>query len=175
MNILAKLLALAAFALPFGGADASVILNPAAGGAFGFVWGDGLGPIDDITTPDGLTSLGATDWTFISDLDTDMSLFVTDAFVPGDAFSLLIDGVAVAWQHSGIGGTGYFFGLQDLHLTGGVQYTLSLDVSQDCCGGGLAFATFAPGISSVPLPATATLLLAALGATAALRRRKTKG
>ena len=173
MNAFTKLLTVAALTLNWTGASASVVVNPAVGGAFGIDWNDGLGPIDDIISSGGV-SLGATDWTFISDLDTDMSLFVTDAFIPGDAFSLVIDGVAVAWQQSGISGAGYFFGLQNLHLTGGVQYTLSLDVSQDCCGGGLAFATFSPRVAVVPLPASAALLVMGLGGLAALRRRKTK-
>ena len=121
-------------------------------------------------------SLGASDWSFFSDLDTDVHLSVTDAFVPGDAFALLIDGVMVAWQHSGIAGTGYFFGDSNIHLTGGVLYSITLNVSQDCCGGGRAFANFTPGaISVVPLPASAALFGIGLGGLAALRRRKSRG
>lgn len=157
-------------------ASAAVIVPP-EGYLNKFEWYDGVGPIDAIYNYQGTINLNSTEWSLTSTINGTYTIWAWDDFNAGDAFGLVLDGVATAWQTFGFDGNGYFYGNYILNVVAGTTYTIGLDVTQLAPGynmGG-AYASIKPHsvtVPQVPLPAAAPLLLAALGGLVALRRRK---
>lgn len=172
MNMIEKLCAAAALALPLAGmalpAQATVLVDPTTGGAYVFGWDD-LGPIDRI---DGNPL--DTNWSVTSLVDAVINFSVLDCCIVGDHFALVLDGITTAWDVEGVDGFGNFTAFIDVFLTAGSTYVFALDT--DLGGGGFpggGSATFGRAVpSAVPLPAAAPLLLIGLGALVGLRRRR---
>lgn len=109
--------------------NAAVVINPNTGSSGSFGWNGGLGSIDSINgTSDSI-------WSLTLNSPGTINLAVKDGGTSGDAFELVFNGVKTSWKDSGFSG-GYFFGnYNELFLTAGT-HTFSLNVVQDCCGGG---------------------------------------
>ena len=160
--------------------NATVVISPSTGWSGEFVW-SGLGPIDGIGrgVGGGYAGFGAdTDWSITAATTSSMSLVTAfDAYVPGDVFALLFDGVQTSWTSTFTDGSGYFHGVySDLLLTSGT-HTFSFDVTAAAPGfyDGAAFAEFSPiSTAPVPEPGTVILLGAGLASLAFLRRKQRK-
>ncbi|MEJ2455185.1 MAG: PEP-CTERM sorting domain-containing protein [Candidatus Thiodiazotropha sp.] len=147
-----------------GSVNATVVLDPDTTENWYFTWA-GLDQIDHIyawdgisTGPDWTTDYG-NDWSITAATDSTMD-FVTawDGFIPGDVFSLIVDGASVAWTSSYVDTSGYFHGVyDDLFLSAGT-HTMSFVVDSGLDSGG-AYSTFGPlTAASVAEPGTIALL-----------------
>jgi hypothetical protein len=150
----------------------ALIVNPATGASgFGY-WDGGLGSLIDF---DG--ALGAPYDTVLSITLPTYSVVdlvsALDCCVVGDAFTLIVDAVAVAWTSSSGPGPGLFYGeYDDLYLSAGA-HTIQMQVTQDCCGSGQMTWSVSAARAAVPEPASLLLLgsgLLGLGAIAFKRR-----
>lgn len=146
---------------------ASAVVVPDSGATgYEFNWVDGLGQID------GIEGTSETEWSLTLTTESIVSVIATDAFIMGDAFEFLLNGLVTPWTTIGTSG-GYFQGTYFAPLSAG-SYLFSLQLSELAPGfiDGGAFASFSVTPTVVPLPAGGMLLIGALGLMAALRRRK---
>lgn len=148
-------------------AGAAVVVDPASGGDYAFTWVGGLGRIDEIDLS------GSSEWSLTLTRGGIWSFFVSDAFVPGDEFALVLDDASEPWDETDYL-NGYFTAYAALFLAPGV-HSLSLDLTALAADFtfGEAFASIRRGdLAPIPLPGALPLLGGALAAFGMVRARR---
>jgi hypothetical protein len=151
-------------------AQAAVVIDPLSGWSGDFAWFGGLGGIDSIA------GTGEASWSITASQDSQMTFATAwDAFIPGDAFQFVIDGLETAWSTTYTDGSGYFHGiLNNLFLSAG-EHLITINVVEDCCGSGGAHVQFS-GItaspSAVPVPAAVWLFGSGLAGLLGFNRKR---
>jgi len=168
-----------------------VAIAPEAGWSGYFYWEDGPGPLDGIQTSPYLVDWewnhlapwtsgeGFWGWSITLATDSVMTYVRTrDMAIPGDEFSLIVDGVTVPWTSTYKDADGYFHAeYRDLLLSNGNHIiTFELTTAAPTTEWGSAAVQFSPTQFSptkvVPIPDATWLAVIGLGTGGWLSRRR---
>ncbi len=158
-------------------ANASVIINPNTGWNGYFAWNSVPGQIDNISTTEYPSSTGPNvDWKINVATDSVMSFASAwDDYIPGDVFSLHMDGSQYAWTTSYIDSHNYFHGeYLDLFLSAGTHLiTFFVEPGSLSIGAGhVSFSSVSAAPVNVPEPSLSMLLGLGLIALAVKNKKK---
>jgi len=150
-------------------ASAAVVVPDTGTTDYLFQWTGGLGPITSIQGEN-----GAFDWSLTLAVESDVTFTVTDDYVAGDAFGLVLDFVPTPWTTSGMSGS-FFTGTYAATLGPGT-YIFGLELTELAPGytSGAAPASFTVAPTVVPLAASLPLLVGALGVAGLVARRRSR-
>ena len=156
-----------------GTANATVIIDENQGWDGYFAWDSAPGQIDNISLTEYPYATGPDkDWSITVAEDSTMSMATAwDDYVPGDTFSLYLDGIQTSWTNTFVDSNSYFHGeYLDLFLSAGV-HTLTLFVEPGSLSTGAGHVSFS-SVAPVSVPEPSTLLLFGLGIAGLLSTRK---
>jgi hypothetical protein len=150
-----------------GTAQAAFVVDPTTGAPLSFRWDDGLGPVDEIG------GVATSDFTIAAAAGVRVNILLNDAFIPGDAFALALNGATLTPTSTGNDASGYFFARYDnLAVPPGLQtFTISVTALAPGQSAGQAFGGV-DIVGTVPEPASLLLVAAGLAAFGAVGRRR---
>lgn len=142
-------------------------------------------PLNSIGSPGGGPATYDPYWEITTASDATINLEAIDGYMLGDAFELVFDSAAVAWDSSFNDAQGYFHGvMDDLYLSAGThRFTLNVVSGASMGAAWFNFSAVTPAVDEqfeavrrpdkafeVPVPATAALVLVGLLGLARSRR-----